>query len=285
MAHVHNHSHGGKNLGLAILVNILLTVLQFVAGIVSGSLSLVADALHNFSDAGSLVVAFMAKRIGGRQADDKLSYGYKRAEILGALINSTTLIIVGVFLCYKAVTRYFDPQPIDGWIVVWVAAIALIVDALTAFLTYKAGAKTSMNIRAAFIHNVSDALASVVVIVAGTLIILYEFYIVDLIATVAISVYVIYHGYDLMKKSIRILMQAVPENIDLKKVRQRLMQLSAVKDANHIHFWQLDENKTFFEGHIIIEQSSSRDQVSKEIKEILKAEYSVQHATLEIKES
>jgi cobalt-zinc-cadmium efflux system protein len=282
MGHGHHHPHSTNNLGIAVIINVLLTVVQFVAGIVSGSLSLVADALHNFSDAGSLIIALLAKKIGGKVADDKLSYGYKRAEILGALINSTTLLIVGAYLCYKAVERYFNPEPIDGWIVVWVASFALIIDVLTAVLTHRAGAKDSMNIRAAFIHNVSDALASVVVIIAGTLIILYQLYVVDLVATIAISVYVIFHGYVLLKKCIRILMQAVPEGVDLAAVRSKLLEVDGVTDASHIHLWQLDENKTFFEGQVLIAQQDKQEDISSKIRNILKECYKVQHITLEV---
>jgi len=283
MGHSHSHSNVGGKLGVAIVINILLTVVQFVAGIFSGSLSLVADAFHNFSDAGSLVVALLAKKIGGKAADDRLSYGYKRAEILGALINSTTLLIVGVYLCYKAIVRYFNPEPIDGWIVVWVASFALIIDVVTAVLTHKAGAKDSMNIRAAFIHNVSDALASVVVIVAGALIILYQLYVVDLVATILISVYVIYHGLDLIKKSIRILMQAVPDGVDLQEVRLKLIEIDGVEDASHIHFWQLDENMIFFEGHILISDLARQQDISYRIRTLLEERYSVQHMTIELK--
>ncbi|NCN28353.1 cation transporter [bacterium] len=285
MSHSHRHSNSTAKLGAAVLINVLLSVVQFIFGIFSGSLSLIADALHNFSDAGALVVALLAKKIGGKAADDQLSYGYKRAEILGALINSTSLLIVGVYLCYQAIVRYFNPQPIDGWIVVWVASLALVIDVVTAVLTHKAGAKDSMNIRAAFIHNVSDALASVVVVIAGTLIILYQLYVVDLVATVLISIYVIYHGLDLVKKSIRILMQAVPDGVDLQKVRRSLISIEGVEDASHIHLWQLDEKMTFFEGHILISATAEQKNISHKIRALLKDEYSVGHTTLELKTS
>ena len=175
----------------AVLVNVLLTFAQVVGGILSGSLSLVADALHNLNDAASLGIALVARRIARRPADSRRTFGYRRAEVIGAIINLTTLIIVGLYLIYEAVSRYFDPRPIEGWVVVWVAGIALAVDIVTALLTFKLS-KGNLNIRAAFIHNVSDALASVAVIVAGTLILLYDWYWADLAATVLISGYVLY---------------------------------------------------------------------------------------------
>lgn len=284
MAHQHNQfKENSYRLNVAIFINILLTVVQVIGGILSGSLSLIADALHNFSDAGALFVAVIARKIGNKPADNNLSYGYKRAEILGALINSTTLIIVGVYLCYEAVARYFNPEPIDGWIVVWVAGVALLVDSATAFLTYFSGGKDNLNIRAAFIHNVSDALASIVVIIAGSLIILYQIYVVDLIATLGISLYVIFHGIALMKESIGILMQAVPKGFDIEEIRRQLMTIDCVVDAEHIHLWQLDDKRVFFEGQIsVVGDPGTYDEVKKLIKSQLRQRFQIDHCTVEL---
>ena len=216
MAHSHSHATANKStrqLFMAVVINVLLTIAQVVGGLISGSLSLIADALHNLSDASSLLIALIARKISAKAANEQYHYGYKRAEILATLLNSVSLIVIGGYLIIEAVRNYLDPQPIDGWIIVWVASFALFVDVITALLTYKAGAKSSMNIRAAFIHNVSDAMASVAVIIAGTLIILYQWYIVDLIATAVISIYVIYHGVLLMIESCKILMQAAPKHV------------------------------------------------------------------------
>ena len=173
--HSHSFDSSSNRLYWAIGVNLLLTVVQIVGGILSGSLSLIADALHNFSDAGALLIAAVARKIAKLPATEKMTFGYKRAEILGALINSTTLLLVGCYLIYEAMLRFNDPKPVEGWTVIWVASVALIVDIATAMLTYK-DSKENINIKAAFIHNVSDALASVVVIVAGIVIILFKFH-------------------------------------------------------------------------------------------------------------
>ena len=141
---------GDRKVAAAIGVNILLTLVQIAGGILSGSLALIADALHNFSDAASLVIAFAARKIARRKADAKMTFGYDRAEVVAALINYTTLIIVGLYLIYEAVMRFIEPQGVDGWLVVIIAAVALIVDMVTALLTYTLS-KTSVNIRAAFL--------------------------------------------------------------------------------------------------------------------------------------
>jgi cobalt-zinc-cadmium efflux system protein len=174
LAHRHNHvdpDAGDRRVAIAIAVNIGLSVAQVIGGILSGSLALIADALHNFSDAISLIIAFAARKIARRPHDETMTFGYGRVEIVAALINYTTLIIAGLYLLYEAGARFLDPQPIPGWLIIIVASVALAVDLVTATLTYTMS-KDSMNIRAAFLHNVADALGSVAVIVAGTLIFL-----------------------------------------------------------------------------------------------------------------
>lgn len=277
--HNHTHHHDGK-LNFAVFINILLTIVQIIGGVLSGSLSLIADALHNLSDAGAIVIAIFARKIARKPANSKMTFGFKRAEILGALINSTTLIIVGLYLIYEASNKFFNPQPIDGWIVVWIASIALLIDAVTAWLTYQSGAKDNINIKAVFIHNMSDAFASVAVVIAGSLIILYQWYIVDLLATIAISLYVIYHGYSLAKQTMIILMQAVPDNIDIDEICVELESLEIVSKVWHLHVWQLDVQDIFLEASLEFSSSNSLT-ILNEIKGILKDKYGIHHSTIE----
>jgi len=280
--HKHTLSSDGK-LGLAVLINVLLTAVQIGGGLLSGSLSLIADALHNLSDAGSILVAVIARRIAKKSANKSMTYGYKRAEIIGVLINSTSLVLVGIYLIYEAIGKYFRPTPIDGWIVFWVAGIALVIDIGTALLTYKAGAKENMNIRAAFIHNISDALASLVVIIAGIFIITYQLYIFDVIATIGISIYVIYHGMILLKKSILIIMQAVPEGINIDEIKTSLEKIDNIQEVDHIHVWQLDDKKKFFEAHILL-SNGDHEAAKEKVRHILKNDFGISHSTIETKE-
>lgn len=235
----------------AVAINMLLTAAQIVGGIVSGSLSLIADALHNFSDAGSLLLALVARRISRRPADEEKTFGYNRAEVIGALINLTTLVLIGLYLIYEAVMRYFEPQEISGWIVVIVAGIALAIDIGTAILTYTLS-KRSINIKAAFLHNVSDALASVGVIIAGTLILLYDWYIVDSFVTLIIAGYVLYQGCSSLPRAINILMQAVPPDIDRSEVIASMLEIHGVRGVHHVHIWEIDEHHRSMEAHIVV---------------------------------
>lgn len=284
-SHSHSHSHTGNGkLTVAVLINILLTVVQIIGGVLSGSLSLIADALHNLSDAGAIVIAIFARKISAKKADEKMTFGYQRAEIIGTLINSITLIIVGLYLIYEAIIKYFNPTEIDGWIVIYIAGIALVIDIATAVLTYMSGAKSSMNLRAAFIHNVSDAMASVAVIIAGVLIIFYQWYVVDVIATVLISIYVLYHGGLLALESINILMQAVPETCEISEIKADIELIEGVSNATDIHVWQLDEHKLFLECKV--EPATNEVFLDlAEIKAMLESKYGIKHSTIEINQS
>lgn len=285
MGQGHDHGTDSMNdgrLAAAVAVNVLLTLAQIIGGVVSGSLSLIADALHNLNDAASLALALFARKIGRRPADKLMTFGYGRAEVVAALINLTTLIIVGLYLIYEAVSRFLDPQPIDGWIVIWVAGIALVIDIVTAVLVY-AQSKNSLNIKAAFLHNVSDAMASVGVIAAGLLIIFYDLYVADLIITLVISAYVLWQGFSLLPKTIRLLMGAMPDDLEFDRIVAAVQAVPGVHSLHHLHVWSLDEHNRSLEAHIVPERDSldSFQAVKTAVRALLKTDFSIDHATLE----
>lgn len=288
MGHGHHHhgdpsEMGERRLFWAVGANIILTVAQIIGGIVSGSLSLVADALHNFSDAASLLIALVAIRIGRKPPDSLKTFGYKRAETVAALINLTTLIIIGLYLCYEAILRFITPEPIAGWTVIIVAGIALVVDVFTAALTYSQS-KNSMNIRAAFLHNVTDALASVGVIVTGVVILLYGWVWADPIMTLVISGYVLWQGFTEIPKVIHLLMEGTPEGLDIEDVIQEIESRDGVTNAHHVHVWQMDEQHNALEAHVVIESGLKPDDIKKGIKAILADRFHISHSTLELEE-
>jgi len=285
MSHDHTHNHDIENMGdrrllLAIIANMLLTVAQVAGGVLSGSLSLVADALHNFSDASSLLIAWLARRIGRQPADDLRTFGYRRAEVIAALVNLVLLAIIGLYLVYEAAWRFFQPQVIEGWIVVIVAGVALVVDVATALLTWTMS-KHSMNIRAAFLHNVSDALASVGVVVAGTLILLYGWYWTDTLLTLIISVYVLYQAATLLPKTIHLLMEGTPEGLSVIDVKAAMEVVEGVKNVHHIHLWQIDEHRRALEAHVVIDCFENTASIKDALKARLGEAFDITHSTLE----
>ena len=283
----HDHAHigaeaGDRRVGLAVAVNLGLTAAQVAGGILSGSLALIADAIHNLSDAMSLVIALVARRIARRPADSEMTFGYARAETVAALINYTTLILIGLYLIYEAVWRFFDPQPVTGWLVIAVAGVALVVDAVTAWLTYRM-AKDSMNIRAAFLHNLADALGSVAVIVAGGLILTFGWQVVDPIVTLAIAAYILWHAGREIGDVIRVLMQGRPPAIAAERALAAIRDIGGVRNVYHLHLWQMDEHDPALTANVTLEPGrwAEADAIKGRIKDALR-ELGVGHATLEL---
>lgn len=286
MGHGHHHvdpEAGDRRVFAAIAVNMGLTVAQIVGGIVSGSLALIADALHNFSDAISLIIAFAARKIARRPRDADMTFGYGRVEVVAALINYTTLIVIGLYLLYEAAMRFADPQPVEGWLIVIIAGIALVVDAVTAALTY-AMSKSSVNIRAAFLHNVADALGSVAVIVAGTLILLYDWRLIDPLVTVLIAGYILWQSFNEIGPVIRILMLGSPPEIETEAVLDTVRDIEGVTGIHHAHFWQMDEHRAALDAHVVIAEGrwSDADAVKDRIKAALSNRFDIEHTTLEL---
>jgi cobalt-zinc-cadmium efflux system protein len=287
--HTHHHvapDSGDGRVFVAIGVNMLLTVVQIVGGVISGSLVLIADAIHNLSDALALVVAFVARKIARRPANEHMTYGYGRAEIVAALINYTTLIVIGLYLVYEAIVRFFDPTSVDGWLVVVIAGVALIVDLLTALLTY-ALSKQSMNIRAAFLHNMADALGSVAVIVAGTMILLYDWRLVDPFVTLLIAGYILWQSFVEIGAVIRILMLGSPPDVNTANVLECIRTVGGIVGVHHVHLWQMQEKENALDAHIVIAPGrwNNADSIKDEVKIALRDGFSISHTTLELERS
>ncbi len=285
MSHKHDHmspESKDKRVAIAIWANAILTFAQIAGGIFAGSLALIADALHNFSDMAALVIAFAARKISRRPADAKMTFGYGRIEVVAALINYTTLIIIGLYLIYEGGMRIIDPPEIKGWWVVWLGGIALAVDTLTALLTYSMQ-KDSVNIRALFLHNLSDALASVAVIIGGALILLYDLRWVDPAITIGIASYILFLGLTEIGGTIRTLMLGSPLNIDTDAVILALTRIAGVIDVHHVHCWQMGEHEASLDAHVIVETSGwdQLEEIKLRIKMVLEKEFNIRHSTLE----
>jgi len=285
--HDHGHAHidpqsGDRRVSIAIWANGLLTVAQIVGGILSGSLALIADALHNFSDMASLVIAFFARKIARRPADKRMTFGYGRVEIVAALINYTTLILIGFYLIYEGGMRMIDPPEVQGWTVVILGGVALVVDTLTALLTYSMQ-KGSVNIRALFLHNLSDALASVAVIIGGSLILLYNMRWVDPAITIGIALYILYLAFTEIGGPIRTLMLGSPPDIDNETVVQAMRGVDGVADVHHVHLWQMQEHEAALDCHVVLTADGwgQIEKIKAATKDRLKDDFSIGHSSLE----
>ena len=283
--HHHHHHHadldGDRRVAWAVAVNLVLTLAQIVAGVISGSLALIADAIHNMSDALSLVIALAARRIGRRPADASMTFGYGRAEVVAALINYVTLVTIALYLAAEGIGRLVNPVEVEGWIVVIVAAIALVVDTITALLVFRM-TKDSVNMRAAFLHNLADAMGSVAVIVAGTLILLYDWRLIDPIVTLMISAYILWHSAQGLRPVIRILMLGAPDGIDLSDLIAAMEATPGVANAHHVHLWHMQEQEAALEAHIALARGASPETVKSDLKSLLQVRFGIAHSVLEL---
>lgn len=288
MPHDHSHAHhldpesGDRRVLWAVVINLALTVAQVVAGIISGSLALIADGVHNLADAMSLVIAFAARKVARRPSDGGMTFGYGRVEVLAAMVNYTTLIVIALYLASEAVMRFADPPGVEGWIVVVVAGIALVIDSATALLTWRLS-KHSINIRAAFLHNLTDALGSLVVIVAGSLILLYDWRLIDPIVTLGIAGYILWLSVAGIVPVARILMQGTPEGIEAEAVCAAIEAVPGVRSVHHLHLWQLDEHAASLEAHVVLDGGGMEDaaRAKDRIRALLHKRFGISHATLE----
>jgi cobalt-zinc-cadmium efflux system protein len=280
--HDHAHHHAGAsdgNIAWAVAVNVILGVAQVVGGLIAGSVALIADAVHNLSDAMTLVLAYVARRIARRPVDAAMTFGYGRAEVVAALINYSALIVVAGWLAVEGLSRLFNPPEVQGGIVVALAALALVVDLATVALTWRE-AKHSMNIRAAYLHNVADAASSVVVIVAGGLILLFGWRWVDPLATLGIAAWMLWQALHEIGPAIRILMLGAPPGIAADEVLALIAAVEGVDGVHHLHLWQIDEHDTSLEAHLVV--TGDGVEASARVRAMLDERFGIHHATLAV---
>ncbi|WP_034887150.1 cation diffusion facilitator family transporter [Gillisia sp. Hel_I_29] len=288
MGHSHDHSHAhpevkGKNLLISIGLNILITIAQIIGGFLSGSLSLLSDALHNLSDVISLIISYVANRLSKKDASLNKTFGFKRAEIIAAFVNAATLIIVAVLLMVEAVKRFQEPQEIASGLVIWLALLAIAGNGFSV-LIIKKDSKANMNMRSAYLHLITDMMASVAVLVGGLLMKYYELYWVDSVLTFAIGVYLIVVGYDLLKSATHVLMLFTPSDIALEDIAKGICKLEEVDNVHHIHIWQLNDKEIHLEAHVDFNKDisiSEFDKILSKIEEVTFHDFGITHINIQ----
>lgn len=286
-SHDHNHSHSndlnGRNLLISIFLNVAITVAQIIGGLLSGSLALLSDALHNFSDVVSLVISYVANKLVKRKASLKRTFGYKRAEILAAFINASTLIVVAVLLIIEAVERFQDPQQIESNLVIWLSAVAILGNGFSVLLL-KNNAEDNMNMKSAYLHLMTDMMASVAVLIGGLLMKFYQIWSIDSVLTFVIAIYLIWMGFDLLRSSTKVLMLFTPDTIPVDQIVNKLNSFESIKNVHHVHVWQLNEEEIHFEAHIDFEKDislSEFDVILTEIEDFIFHNYDINHVNIQ----
>lgn len=281
--HIHKHEVKAENLVYSILLNLLITVAQIVGGIISGSLALISDALHNFSDVLSLVFSLVAHKLSRRKASIDQTFGLKRAELIAAFVNAATLIIVAFILIYGAVERFFHPHEIKSNLVIWLAVLGIAVNGLSVILLKK-DADHNLNMKSAYLHLLTDMMASVAVLVGGLLMKFYGWFWVDSVMTILIAVYLIVVGYDLIKKATKMLMLFTPEHIDIKEIVREVHKVPVAGKLHHIHVWHLNEEEIHLEAHLDCPEDftlTQFDEVLHRIELVLFENFGINHITIQ----
>lgn len=272
-----------RNLLLTVLLNVFISIAELVGGILSNSLALISDAIHNFSDGIAIAITYISQKISNKQSNQSNTFGYKRIQILAALFNAVTLIAICIFLLFEAYQRFLNPEPVQSIPMFIVAAIGLIANIIGVFLL-KDFSSGNLNIKAAYLHLIGDSLSSVAVIVGGILIYLFDIQWIDPLITVLISLYIIKETYHILAETYSILMQASPKSIDIILISEEIKLIPGVKNIHHIHVWSLTDQMIHFEGHIELSEdmriSESQDIYCK-VKEILIHNHGIQHITLQ----
>jgi cobalt-zinc-cadmium efflux system protein len=278
----HYHVVSGKNLGLAILLNVGITLAEAIGGIISGSMALLSDAAHNFSDVLSLIISYFASRLSKRKATEKETFGFRRSEILAAFINSATLIIISVIIIIEAIRRLMNPAPLSANLMIWLAIASILINGLSALFLRK-DSHDNINIRSAYLHLFGDMLTSVAVLAGGLAIKFLKWNWTDSVFSLAIAVWLLWLSWGIFRSSLRIIMQFTPEEIDIKKIACEFEKIPGVKNIHHVHVWQINDHDLMFEAHVDMSEDikmSGFEKVLEEIKLVL-IQNGINHSTIQ----
>lgn len=281
--HIHKHEVKGKNLVFSILLNLLITLAQIIGGIISGSLALISDALHNFSDVITLVFSLIANKLSRRKASIDHTFGFKRAELIAAFVNAATLIIVALFLIYGAIGRFYNPHEIKSGLVIWMALLGIAVNGFSVLLLKK-DAEHNINMKSAYLHLFTDMLASVAVLVGGLLMKYFGWFWVDSVMTILIAVYLIVVGIDLLKTSTKMLMLFTPEHIDIKEIVREVHKIPGAGKLHHIHVWHLNDEELHLEAHLDCSEDikmSEFNDLLHQIEQVLFTQFHINHINIQ----
>jgi cobalt-zinc-cadmium efflux system protein len=272
-----------KNLILSIGINIVITVVEIVVGLLIGSLAIISDAVHNFFDVGAMVMSLFGERASSKKIDTKHTYGYKRAEVLVALLNSTFLLVSIAIIGYESIQRLLHPQNVSGGWMLAMAVVAFIGNMVATKLLHD-HADESMNIKSAFLHSLQDALFSAGVIVAAIVVLAFNWQWADAVISLVLSVLLAKEAVTLILETLHVLMEGVPTNINMDRLKNDLLAISGIKTVSDLHVWNTGSKELILTAHIVANIRSDKDysDTLKEIQKITIEKYSISHITIQL---
>lgn len=272
--------HGLRFLEATVL-NLAITAVEFGGGLLSGSLALLSDAIHNLGDSASIVMAYVASRISQRNSNQSKTYGYRRAEILSSYFNAIFLLVMSALLIWEAIRRFAHPHPVNGGLMLVVAVVGLLANGFSAWLLHS-GSHNNLNLKAIYLHILSDAFASGGVILGALIIKIFHVVWADPLMTIVVSVYIAYKTIPIIIEATNILMEAGPR-LDYRAVKATVLSVPGVVNIHHVHTWMIDEHRIMLTAHIALEDQelSEVEPIYQKIRKLLKDKYNIEHATLQ----
>jgi len=284
MGHHHHHQEetSGIRLLITMLLNFVITAAEIVGGIISGSLSLISDALHNFSDGIAIIISYIAIRLKKKPKSPQYTFGLKRAEILAAVINASVLIVISLYLFIEVYHRLTEPHAIEGRLMMIVASVGLAANVVGTLLLKK-GSENSLNIRSAYLHLLSDAVSSIGVIIGGAAIWLWDIAWIDPLLTVLISLYILKESYEIVRESVNVIMMGSPEDVDLQAIKKVVEAVDGVRNLHHVHLWRLNEHDIFMEAHVDVRDMpvSETGKILEQLEKELHDRFDIGHLTIQ----
>jgi len=293
---MHDHAHGptgirgaGARRLLAVSLGItsVVMVVQIIGSALSGSLALLADAGHMFADAAALVIALIASSVAARPADDRRTFGYQRAEVLGALINGVILVVLSVWIAVEAIQRLMAPEQVDvaGGLMLLIALFGLVANGSALWLL-SAAQRTSINVRGAYLEVMGDLLGSAAVIVAAILVLTTGWMQADAVASLVIAAMIVPRAVGLLREVFSVLSESSPQQVEVQQIREHILATRGVVDVHDLHVWQLTRGSPVFTAHVVVEDDALSDGRAGEILERLQGclarHFDVEHSTFQL---
>ncbi len=285
MAHTHTHSHAPANYGQAFAIGVVLNlgfvIAEFFYGRLSHSLALVADAGHNLGDVLSLLLAWGAMLLSKRLPSERRTYGFRRSSILASLVNAVVLLVTVGAVAWEAINRLSEPAPVGEITVIWVAAVGIIVNGVTALL-FMAGREKDLNIKGAFLHMASDAAVSLGVVLAGIVVLFTSWYWLDPVVSLVVMAIILVGTWGLLRDSVNLALDAVPEDINVPAVQAYLRSIEGVSEIHDLHIWGMSTTEAALTAHLVMPNASCEDQLLSRICHELHDTFGIEHATLQV---
>ncbi len=272
----------GKRLFVTMVMNLIIPAVQIVVGIMAGSMALISDALHNLSDFVSLLISYMALKVGKRGPSLSQTFGYRRVEVLAAVFNVAILFGAGLYISIEGWRRLNHPVNIQGNLVIGVALLAFLANGLSSWMLH-AGAKANINMRGAFLHMLTDALTSLGVALLGVLWLFRPWYWLDPIVSWAIVILILYNGWGILKEALQILMNAVPSGIDLESIQREVESLQDIEGLHQLHVWNPSSGTIALAAHVIVpdQMLGQVDDLAKKVRALLLSKFNIDHPILQ----